>query len=76
MLFNRKQYHLLAISFLVFIVVNLFENLIHYSIGRHSNSYLKFETPTTRDWWRIIIVMVIFASLQGTLTCYFDNRCN
>ena len=76
MLFNAKKYHLLAISFLVFIIINLVENLIHYNIGRHSNSELQFETPTTTDWWRIIIVMLIFAILQGTLTCYFDNRCN
>jgi hypothetical protein len=76
MLFKTNKYHLLAISFFVFIIINLFENLIHYNIGRHSNSELKFETPTTYDWWRIIIVMVIFAILQGTLTCYFDNRCN
>lgn len=76
MLFKTNKYHLLAISFLVFIVINLFENLIHYNIGRNSDSKLKFETPTTTDWWRIIIVMVIFAVLQGTLTCYFDNRCN
>ena len=76
MLFKTNKYHLLAISFFVFIFINLFENLIHYNIGRHSNSELKFETPTTYDWWRIIIVMVIFAILQGTLTCYFDNRCN
>jgi hypothetical protein len=76
MLFKTNKYHLLAISFFVFIIINLFENLIHYNIGRHSNSELKFETPTTYDWWRIIIVMVIFATLQGILTCYFDNRCN
>jgi hypothetical protein len=76
MLFKTNKYHLLAISFFVFIIINLFENLIHYNIGRHSNSELKFETPTTYDWWRIIIVMVIFATLQGTLTCYLDNRCN
>jgi hypothetical protein len=76
MLFKTKQYQLLAISFFVFIVVNLFENLIHYNIGRNSDSTLKFETPTTTDWWRIIIVMLIFATLQGTLTCYFDSRCN
>ncbi len=76
MLFKTNKYHLLAISFFVFIIINLFENLIHYNIGKHSNSKFILETPTTYDWWRIIIVMVIFATLQGTLTCYFDNRCN
>jgi hypothetical protein len=76
MLFKTNKYHLLAISFSVFIVINLIENLIHYNIGRHSNSELKFETPTNNDWIKIIIVMIIFATLQGTLTCYFDERCN
>ena len=75
MLFKTNKYHLLAISFSVFIVVNLLENLIHYNIGRHSNSKLKFETPTNTDWIRITIVMLIFAALQGSLTCYFDESC-
>lgn len=75
MLLKTNKYHLLAISFSVFIVINLLENLLHYNIGRHSNSKLKFEIPTNTDWIRIIIVMIIFATLQGSLTCYFDESC-
>jgi len=65
---------LIVVSFLVYIVVNLFENLIHYNIGRFSNKDTKFEVPTRRDWVKIIAVMCVFAALQGVLTYYFNKK--
>jgi hypothetical protein len=67
---------LLLISFSVYLFVNLFENLIHYNIGKHSNSEIKFEAPTKKDWIKIVFVMFFFAFLQGILTCMFDERCS
>ena len=67
---------LLLISFGVYLFINLFENLIHYNIGRHSNDEIKFDIPTQKDWIKIIFVMFFFAFLQGILTCMFDERCN
>jgi hypothetical protein len=67
---------LLIISFCVYIFVNLFENLIHYNIGKHSNAELKFELPTEGDWFKIVMVMFTFALIQGTLTCLIDDRCS
>ena len=66
---------LLLISFCVYLFVNLFENLIHYNIGRHSNGEIQFEIPTKKDWIKIVFVMFFFAFLQGLLTCMFDERC-
>jgi hypothetical protein len=66
---------LLLISFCVYLFVNLFENLIHYNIGRNSDSEIKFDTPTKKDWIKIVFVMFFFAFLQGILTCMFDERC-
>jgi hypothetical protein len=63
--------HLIVVSFLVYILVNLFENLIHYNIGRFSNRDTKIEMPTPLDWVKIAIVMIIFALLQGLLTYWF-----
>jgi hypothetical protein len=65
---------LLIVSFFVYLVVNLFENLIHYTIGKFSKTHNGF-IPPPEDWIRIIIVMIIFAGLQGLLTCYFTKKC-
>lgn len=66
--------HLIVVSFIVYIFVNLFENLIHYNIGRFSNQDTKLELPTQKDWFKIIIIMCIFALLQGILTYYFNKK--
>ena len=71
-----SNYRLLIISFCVYLFVNMFENLIHYNIGKHSNAELKFEIPTNDDWIKIVAVMFTFALIQGVLTCLIDERCS
>ena len=66
--------HLIAISFFVYLFVNLFENLIHYNIGKFSDKETKIEMPTQKDWIKIVVVMVVFALLQGLLTYYFNKH--
>jgi hypothetical protein len=66
-------FHIIAISFFVYIFINLFENMIHYNIGRFSNKETKFELPSKKDFIKIVVVMCIFALLQGLLTNYFDK---
>jgi len=66
--------HLIIVSFLVYLFVNLFENLIHYNIGRFSDRETKIEMPTKKDWIKIAVVMCVFALLQGLLTYYFNNH--
>lgn len=66
--------HLIIISFFVYLFVNLFENLIHYNIGRFSNRETRLEIPTQKDWIKIIIVMCVFALLQGLLTYWFNKK--
>ena len=66
--------HLIVVSFFVYLVVNLFENLIHYNIGRFSDKDIKFEIPTPKDWVKIIGVMCAFALLQGVLTYWFQSK--
>ena len=72
-LVSSKSAHLVLISFLVYLFVNLFENLIHYNIGKFSNRETHFELPTKIDWLKIIVVMIVFALLQGCLTVYFNG---
>ena len=70
----KASVHLIIVSFIVYIFVNLFENLMHYNIGKFSNKdALKFDIPTKKDWVKIIIIMIIFALLQGLLTYYFNR---
>lgn len=77
------MYHLLKdsstrivfVSFFVYLFVNLFENLIHYNIGKFSNAETHFEIPSEKDWFKIVVVMFLFALIQGLLTCFFTNKC-
>ena len=71
---SGASFHLIAISFFVYLFVNLFENLIHYTIGRFSDKETKIELPTKKDWIKILVVMLIFALLQGFLTYYFNKH--
>jgi hypothetical protein len=70
---SGASFHIIAISFLVYIFVNLFENVIHYNIGRFSNKETKLELPSKQDFVKIILVMCVFALLQGLLTSYFTK---
>ena len=74
-MFRFGNMRLFLVSFFIYLFVNMFENLFHYNIGRHSDSELKFELPTEKDWIKIVAVMIAFACLQGGLTCYFDKGC-
>ena len=71
---KNKKIHLIFISFCVFIFINLIENLIHYNIGRNHDNELIINSPSKKDWIKIIITMIIFALLQGFLTYYFNNN--
>ena len=70
---SNASFHIIAISFLVYIFVNLFENMIHYNIGRFSNKETQLELPSKNDFIKIVIVMCVFALLQGILTSYFNK---
>jgi uncharacterized membrane protein AbrB (regulator of aidB expression) len=77
------MYHLLKdsstrivfVSFFVYLFVNLFENIIHYDIGKFSNEETQFAIPSKKDWLKILVVMIIFALIQGLMTCFFTNKC-
>lgn len=69
---NKLPMQLFTISFIVFLFLNVIENLIHYNIGIHSDdNNIKIILPTKRDWIRIIITMFIFAFLQGFFVLLF-----
>ena len=78
-LFKNSSTRIIIVSFFVYLFVNLFENVIHYDIGKFSNREINNEVkdfmPNSRDWKKIIGVMIVFAGIQGLLTCYFSERC-
>jgi len=83
--FKPGTLHIFAFSFIVFIVLNLIENVIHYNIGKYHHTTkdevdtngksvagFHFTNPSEKDWVRIVIIMFIFAVLQGFFTTYFS----
>jgi hypothetical protein len=72
-IFGKNGLHLLIVSFMVFIFLNILENYIHYNIGRnHDMQYIKLSAPTSAEWIKIIVVMLTFAVLQSFFTYIFD----
>jgi hypothetical protein len=59
---------IVLISAAIYLGINLVENILYYSIGRHSDREVKIEIPTKYDFIRIIFVTICFALLQGILT--------
>ena len=77
--FKKGTLDIFVFSFLIFIVLNIIENVIHYNIGKYHDSTngggvagLHFTNPSNTDWVRIIVIMLIFAVLQGLFTSYFS----
>jgi len=70
-LYTQKNIHLFIISFIIFTILNIIENVIHYNIGKTSTHPFEITNPTLKDWKKIIITMIIFALLQGILTMCF-----
>ena len=77
--FKKGTLDIFVFSFLIFIVLNVIENVIHYNIGKYHDSTngggvagLHFTNPSNTDWGRIIVIMLIFAVLQGVFTSYFS----
>jgi len=73
MYISGASIHIVVISFFVFLLLNFFENIIHYNIGKFSNKETKLDIPNTKDFIKIVIITFLFALLQGLLTSYFNN---
>ncbi len=62
-------------SFVAFIILNIIENYIHYNIGRNreKEEFISLSMPTRKDWMKIVIIMIIFAILQGAFTMFLSK---
>jgi hypothetical protein len=68
-----ESYHLIFVSIVVYMLVNMFENIFYYSIGRHTDEEgIKLEMPSRKDWGKIILLTLMFAIFQGYLTYLFN----
>ena len=76
--YHSRTFHLFIISFLIYVILNMVENYIHYNIGKHneSNYNIKFSNPSALDWTKIVVVMFVFALLQGILTILIEGHLN
>lgn len=73
-MFELKKHHILIISMLVFVTLNIIENYLHYNIGINSEkNTFDLVLPSSTDWAKIILVMIIFAYLQGFFTEFFSD---
>jgi hypothetical protein len=82
--FKPGTLHIFAFSFIIFIILNVIENVIHYNIGKYHDGHknntnnieniagIHFTNPSQIDWVRIVVIMIIFAVLQGFFTSYFS----
>ena len=82
-MYSFLKSRIFEMSFLVFIVLNAIENVLHYSIGRSSiqsdgetnkNMSIDVTLPSGYDIVKFLVVMIIFAFLQGGLTYYFNKH--
>ncbi len=70
---NGVDKHLIFISIVIYILVNSVENIVYYSIGRHTGeNNIKLEIPGGKDLIKIVIFTIIFAIVQGYLTFLFN----
>ncbi len=60
-------------GFLSFIILNFIENIIHYSIGRSHLKSFSIKLPSNSDFFRLTMIMLFFAVLQGLLTDFIDQ---
>jgi len=60
-LYHKKSaFHIFLISFIVFAILNIVENVIHYNIGKTSNEKLEITNPSKKDWKKILITMFLY----------------
>jgi hypothetical protein len=80
--FKHGTIHVFVFSFFIFIGLNIIENVIHYNIGKFHNGVhginthyftgYHFTNPSRGDWLHILVIMIVFALLQGAFTSYFS----
>jgi hypothetical protein len=67
--------HVIFFSIIIFGVLNIIENLLHYNYGRnYAEDKFNLKMPSYSDWLKIVLTMIVFAFLQGYLTEYFSER--
>jgi len=71
---TNKPLHILIISMLIFIVINIIENIIYFNSGKYglNQDFTNYFTmPTFKELTHLIFIMLIFAFAQGFFTMLF-----
>lgn len=62
-----KRY-VFAISFIVFLIVDIIEDYSHYLVGINSESdNIKIIVPVKKDLFRMIIIIIVAAIINASL---------
>jgi len=73
---TRPEYVIL-ISMLVFIVLTMIEDIIHFNLGKYAGTKITFEklfqVPNFKDFVEIGIIILVFAFFQGFITNWLIN---
>jgi hypothetical protein len=72
---NNRPVHIIIISMIIYIVLNIIENIIYYNGGKfglHQNIDVYFTIPKKKDLIILIVIMLFFAFLQGLMTVLFS----
>jgi hypothetical protein len=71
---HKLPKHIFLASFITFIILNIVENIIHYNNGKFRESnQIYFDLPSKKDFIKMIVIMFIFAFLQGSLTLILSH---
>jgi hypothetical protein len=71
MWYNNRPAHVIIISMIVYIVLNIIENIIYYNGGKFGlsqNISVYFTIPKMKDLCILLLIMIFFAFLQGLMT--------
>lgn len=71
MWYNNRPAHIIIISMIVYIVLNIIENIIYYNGGKFGlgqDISVYFSIPKMKDLSVLLLIMIFFAFLQGLMT--------
>ena len=66
---------IIYVSTMIFVIMNIIENLVYYNIGKHTNehSILKWslDLPGRDDMMKIAAAIIVFSIIHVSLSCLF-----
>ena len=73
-----RDYRFFVYSIVIYILINIIENYVHYNIGKHTEDdrFIVLTTPSNKDWVKIVVVMLAFAVIHAFLVNHVKDKWN